>query len=102
MKKKVPKLTLPVVKPLKPRAQKRTREQKQDVVESRVTNKVMTREQKRRWLYRIVHSARSTPDEKIKAINVDNRMSGDEAPQKHDVRISEGFWDFAKSGDTNR
>lgn len=64
-------------------------------MESRVTTKVLTKEEKRRLLRRIAYSSRATPAERIKAIETDNRMAGHNEPDKMDVKVTEGFWEFA-------
>lgn len=95
MSKKAPKMTLPVVKAPKPKPAKRTADQKRDAVESRITTKLLTKEEKRRLLRRIAYSSRATPQEKIKAIETDNRMAGHNEPDKVAVNVTEGFWNFA-------
>ena len=94
----VPKLAMPAFSAPKHKAPKRTRDQLSDEKESRATGKMLTKEQKRELLYRLAHSPRALPSERIKAIEVDNRMAGHNEPEQHEVAISDVLLGIIRNG----
>ncbi|EIQ00873.1 hypothetical protein OpiT1DRAFT_05430 [Opitutaceae bacterium TAV1] len=60
----------------------------QDAAEFLRQDAVMTKEEKRRLLRRLAYSPRSTPKERIQAIETDNRMAGHNEPDEVNVNAS--------------
>lgn len=97
-----PRTVIPDVASPKIVSSQRTRDQLRDDEESHADGKLLTKRQKRELLYRLAHSTRALPGERIKAIEVDNRMSGDNEPDRVAVNVSDGFWDFAAKQEGGR